>query len=227
MATRPEHLNLGDKEYILANGVKEDADKLWAVLKDQATPVPGIVIDTTVLSVKVSVSPAGKTGPAAKPSSFVVNLKAPTSVKDIPASADFSTQKAFILTSGVVSETDKLTALLNDDSKGALKVVIEPTVSVVKVAVTDDAKTAKVADFIVNLKKPLEGKEIPAVGYEYKIPPATSLVGTYSSYSQVAATATTAQAALIVLSDGEVQLAEVKKPAAPAHKPAAGKPAAH
>ena len=137
----PAKLNLGDKEFILANGVKDDADKLWAVLKDQVTPVPGIVI--------------------------------------------------------------------------------EATASVIKVAVTKDAKDAKVADFIVNMKKPLTDKEIPAVGYTYKIPPATALVGTYDSFTVVPATDTTPAAALIVLRDGDVQ-PEKKKPVTPAHKPAAG-----
>lgn len=140
-------LNLGDKEFILANGSKEDADAMWAVMKDQSTPVPGIVI--------------------------------------------------------------------------------EATASVIKVAVSDDAKSAKVADFVVNMKKPLPEKEVPAVGFEYKMPPATALVGTYDSYTQVPASATLAQTAQIVLRDGEISV-EKKKPAAPAHKPAAGHhPAAH
>jgi hypothetical protein len=135
-------LNLEDKEFILANGSKDDADKLWKVLKDQVTPVPGVVI--------------------------------------------------------------------------------EATSTVIKVAVTADAKNAQppYADFIVNLKKPLEEKEIPALGFEYKIPPATTLVGTYDSYQQIPATATRAQTAEIVLRDGEISL-EKKKPGV-AHKPAAG-----
>ena len=134
-------LNLGDKEFILAAGSKEDADKLWAVMKDGVTPVPGVVI--------------------------------------------------------------------------------EATASVIKVAVTDDAKASKAADFIVNMKKPLADKDVPAVGFEYKIPPATSLVGTYDSYTQIPATATAAQTAQIVLRDGEIQ-SEKKKAAAPVHKPTAG-----
>ena len=144
----PAKLNLGDKEFILANGVKDDADKLWVVLKDQVTPVPGKVI--------------------------------------------------------------------------------EATASVIKVAVTQDAKDANVADFIVNMKKPLADKEIPEVGYNYKIPPATALVGTYDSFTVIPATDTAPAAAQIVLRDGEIQL-EKKKPA-PAHttaKPsAAHKPGA-
>ena len=138
-------LNLGDKEYALANGSKEDADKMWAVLKDQVTPVPGTVI--------------------------------------------------------------------------------EATASVIKVAVSQEAKDGKVADFIVNLKKPLEEKAIPAVGYEYKIPPGTALVGTYDSFTVTPATDTASAAAQIVLRDGEIQ--PEKKKTVPAHtttKPAAGHP---
>jgi tetratricopeptide (TPR) repeat protein len=138
-------LNLEDKEFILANGNKDDADKLWALLKDQVTPVPGIVI--------------------------------------------------------------------------------EATASVIKVAVTQDAKEAKIADFIVNMKTPLVEKEIPAIGFEYKLAPATELVGTYDTFTQIPATAALAQTAQIVLRDGVV-VPEKKKPV-PAHKPAAGhKPAA-
>ena len=37
-------LGLEDKEYILANGSDADANGLWALLKGQQTPVPGIVI---------------------------------------------------------------------------------------------------------------------------------------------------------------------------------------
>jgi len=135
-----DKLNLSDKEFILANGVKEDADAMWAVMKDQVTPVPGTVIEASTTAIKVAVS--------------------------------------------------------------------------------DDAKAAKTADFLVNLKKPLEDKDVPAVGFEYKIPPATALVGTYDSYTQVPATATLAQTAQIVLRDGEI--APEKKKAAPVHKPAAG-----
>jgi hypothetical protein len=146
--TAPQ-LALSDKEFVLANGVKEDADKMWALLKDQLTPVPGIVV--------------------------------------------------------------------------------EATASVIKVAVTKDAQTAtpQFADFIVNLKKPLADKDIPKAGFEYKIPPATTLVGTYDSFTVIPATDTALAAAQIVLREGDIQ-PEKKKPAPPAHKPVAGhRPAAH
>jgi hypothetical protein len=140
---------LVDTEYVLANGVKEDTDKLWAVLKDQVTPVPGKVI--------------------------------------------------------------------------------EASATVIKMAVTPDAKEAQppYADFIVNMKTPLTAKEIPAVGFEFKIPPATTLVGTYDSFVQVPATATMEQTAQIVLRDGTI-VPEKKKPGATTHKPSAGhRPAAN
>jgi hypothetical protein len=138
-------LALADKETILALGSKDDADKLWALMKNQATPVPGIVI--------------------------------------------------------------------------------EATASVIKLAVTADAKEAKVPDFIVNLKTPLAEKAIPAAGFEFGIQPKAELDGTYDTYTQVPATATAAQSAQIVLRDGVV-IPEKKKPV-PAHKPAAGHAAAH
>ena len=130
-------LNLSDKEFILASGSKDDADKLWAVMKDQVTPVPGTVI-----------------------------------------SADANT---------------------------------------IKLAVSQDAKDANIADFIVNMKKPLTDKEIPAPGTMYALQPAAELDGTYDSYTQVPATATLSQTAQIVLRDGFIQ--PEKK--APAHKPSA------
>lgn len=157
--TKLPDLALSDKETILAFGSKDDAEKVWAVMKDQQTPVPGKVLDATS--------------------------------------------------------------------------------TVIKVAVTQDAKDANVPDFIVNLKTPLADKDIPAVGFEFGLQSKgqAELDGTYDSYSQIPAkdavpasgttpaTPATAQSAEIVVRDGFIQ-AE-KKRATPAHKPAAGhKPAA-
>ncbi len=133
-------LNLNDKEFILASGSKDDADKLWGVMKDQVTPVPGVVI--------------------------------------------------------------------------------EASTTVIKMAVSQDAKDGKFADFIVNLKKPLEDKDVPAVGFEYGLQPAAELDGTYDSYTQVPATATMTQTAQIVLREGFIQ-PEKKKAAPVKRKPSA------
>jgi hypothetical protein len=111
--------------------------------------------------------------------------------------------------------------------------VLEATASEIKIAVTQDAKDAKVPDFIVNLKTPLPEKEIPAVGFEFGLAAKgqAELDGTYDSYTQipakdaVPATATTpavaatAQSVQIVLRDGFVQ--PEKKKTTPAHKPSA------
>jgi len=141
-------LALADKELVLAFGSKEDADKLWALMKDKPTPVPGVVI--------------------------------------------------------------------------------EATASVIKVAVTEDAKQSKIPDFIVNLKAPLADKEIPAVGSDLGLQSKglAELDGTYDTYTQIPATDTVAQSAQIVLREGVLTL-EKKKAAAPVHKPFAGHHTAH
>jgi tetratricopeptide (TPR) repeat protein len=139
-------LALADKELVLAFGAKDDADKLWALMKDKETPVPGVVIDATA--------------------------------------------------------------------------------TVIKMAVTDDAKQSKTPDFIVNMKEPIPDKDIPKAGDEFKLMSegGPELDGTYDTYTQIPATDTVAQSAQIVLRDAFIQ--EKKK--APVHKPAAGhRPAAH
>jgi hypothetical protein len=60
-------------------------------------------------------------------------------------------------------------------------------------------------------------------GIEFKTQPQAELVGTYDSFTQTPATATTAQAAVIVLRDGD--FIPEKKKTAPVHHPAAHRPA--
>jgi hypothetical protein len=120
-------LALADKEYIHANASKDNAEKLWAIMKDQVSEVPGTVIAATATQIQV--------------------------------------------------------------------------------AVTDDAKQDKKADFTVNMKEPLADKDIPAVGSDIK-----NLVGTYDSYTQAPAQ--------IILKDGALEVEAKKKPV-PAHKPSA------
>jgi tetratricopeptide (TPR) repeat protein len=80
-------LALADKELVLTFGAKEDADKLWALLKDQPTPVPGTVIDGTTSTIKVAVTDDAK---QSKVPDFIVNLKEPLTDKEVPAAgADF------------------------------------------------------------------------------------------------------------------------------------------
>lgn len=141
IATTPDlkSLALADKETVLAVGAKEDADKLWALLQGQETPVPGTVIDANATQIKV--------------------------------------------------------------------------------AVTQDAKDAKTADFIVNMKDPIPDKEIPAVGSELKLlkDGGPELDGTYDTYTQIPPSATAAASAQIVLKDGILQTKKAPVHHAPVH----------
>jgi len=116
--------------------------------------------------------------------------------------------KEFILANASKENADKLWALLKDKESEVPGTVIAATASQIQVAVTEDAKADKKADFTVNMKAPLADKDIPAVGSEIK-----NLIGAFDSYTQ-----TPPQ---IILRDGELEAAK-KKPTTPTHKPAAG-----
>jgi len=129
--------------------------------------------------------------------------------------------KETVLAVGSQEDRDKLWALMKGKQTQVPGVVISATASVINVAVTSDARDAKIADFVVNMKTALTDKETPKAGDEFKAQPAAELDATYDSYTQIPATDTTAASAQIVLKDGAIQPAEKKKPV-PAHKPAAG-----
>jgi hypothetical protein len=125
--------------------------------------------------------------------------------------------KELVLAFGSKDDADKLWALMKDKETPVPGTVIEASTTVIKVAVTDDAKQAKTADFIVNLKTPLADKEVPAVGDAMKLMSegGPELDATYDSYTQIPGTDTVAQSAQIVLRDG---LLQPKKKVVP-HKP--------
>jgi hypothetical protein len=135
--------------------------------------------------------------------------------------------KETVLAVGSKEDADKLWALMQGKATPIPGIVIEATASVIKVAVTQDAKDAKIPDFIVNLKTPLADKDVPAagtvLGYESK--GEAELDGNYDTYTQVPATDTTAQSAQIVLRDGVLTPKKAAKPAVK-HKPTAGHHAA-
>lgn len=217
--TDPKTLALADKETVLAMGAKEDADKMWAVLQGQQTQVPGTVLEANATSAKISVTVLGRP----KADEFTVQLKSPTACGSLPQGTEAAAGKDFINNS--VTPDDKLSALLEHEGSRIRRISIDGLVPTIKMAVTEDAKAAKVPDFIVNMKDPASCKDIPAVGSDFTTNPgAAELVGTYSTYRQVPATATTSQAAEIVLSDGQVIPAESKKPT-PVHRAPARRPA--
>ena len=65
---------LGDDEFVLANGTTEDAEKVWAVLKDKTYAIPGKVIAATADSVQLAVTEDNKQSNKAD---FTINMKTP------------------------------------------------------------------------------------------------------------------------------------------------------
>jgi len=72
-------LALSDKEFILANGTPEDAQKVWAVLNGVTAEVPGMVVSATPDSVLLAVSDDAKNSNKAD---FTINMKKP--LKQVP-----------------------------------------------------------------------------------------------------------------------------------------------
>jgi hypothetical protein len=221
-------LNLEDKEFILANGNKDDAQKLWTVLQNQATPVPGVVMDASASVLKIT---ATSTVATAKPKDYVVKLATPAACAAAPAApgatAGVKAVQDYINANADKSDLASVSDIMGDTAK-IKKLEVAPAVGTIKVAVTQDAKDNKSPDFIVNLKEPLSCKEAAAIGFEYKLQPADELDATYDTYTPVPATATRAATAQIVLRDGFLQTEKKAAPKRPAAKPAAGRrPAAH
>jgi hypothetical protein len=75
-------LALADKEYILANASTANAEKLWALLKDQVTQIPGTVLVATASQIQLAVTDDAKTD---KKPDFTINMKTPLTEKEIPA----------------------------------------------------------------------------------------------------------------------------------------------
>ncbi len=220
----PKTLGLEDKEYILSNGSDQDASGLWALLKGQQTPVPGVVIADPASVLKISVI----TTAAVKPKDYVVKLTNPVPCGAVPApptELKVKDAQAYILANGVKADTDAMGDVLTDTSARLHKIAIDPSISAVNVAVTQDAKDNHIADFIVNLKEPVSCKEAPNTGTALGFQPnATELDGTYDTFTKVAASGSTGASAQIVLSGGFIQQEQKK---VPAHHPAKPSPAHH
>jgi tetratricopeptide (TPR) repeat protein len=112
--------------------------------------------------------------------------------------------KEFVLTNGNQADADAVWATMKGVVTEVPGIVVQATASSVQLAVSPDNQqaTPKVADFTVNLTKPLT--DIPAVGSSVKYD------ATFDSYTKTPP--------MIIMSDGSVP-AVAKK--APAHKPAA------
>jgi hypothetical protein len=156
--------------------------------------------------------PAGgaNVAPAKSPAEQIHDLIASTPNLDSLALSD----KETILAMGTKDDADKMWAVLQGKQTQVPGIVISATADQVQVAVTEDAKASKVADFIVNLKKPLTDADLKIIqpGFEFKVAPDAELAGTYDTYKQVPASDTTSASAQVVLKDGEYVPAEKKKP---------------
>jgi len=219
----PKALSLEDKEYILANGSDADATGLWALLKGQPTPVPGIVISDPASELHITAT----TTASVKPKEFVVKLTNPVACSAVPpppTDLKIADAQAYILANGVKADTDAMGDILTDSPAHIHKIVIDPSVSTINVAVTQDAKDAHTADFTVNLKDPLSCKDAPAPNSALGLQPAAELDGTYDTYTHTAAAGTTAASAQIVLTDGFLQ---PEKKAGPVHHTVKPSPAHH
>ncbi|HEV2326813.1 MAG TPA: hypothetical protein VGS10_22940 [Terracidiphilus sp.] len=219
LASTPDltKLNLEDKEYILANGSPAAQQKLWSVLQNQVTPVPGVVtgVTSTGLTVHIEVGPHVA-------HDFTVALKNPMAAKDIRAvPSDVQAAKQFIDQNGVPDDVAKVDHEFTLAGSRIRSVQLEPNASVIEMAVTQDAKQNNTPDFIVNLKKPAEGKDVPTPGFQYNLLPQPELDATYASYKPVPAANGKPASAQIVLNDGFIQVQPPKAPTrrAPARRP--------
>lgn len=212
IATTPDltKLNLEDKEFILANGNQDDAQKLWGVLQGQLTPVPGIVISDPATVLKVTVTTVGK------PKDYTVKLNTPGPCSAVPPppTSELRVKEAtdYLQANGAAADISAIT-----DLDHAHRILIEPSVTAINVAVTQDAKDSKRADFVVNLKEPLSCKDAPAPDTVAATQPALEIDGTYSTYTTTPASVGVAAKAQIVLNGGFVQ--QVKKAAPVRRRP--------
>ena len=148
----PMKLNLEDKEFILANGNKDDAAKLWDLLKDQLTPVPGVVISDPVNAIAISLIKVGEV----KPIDYSVALAKPMACTDAPAETATTKEKLdFIQANAAPSDASKIADLTALEPSKIRKLTVDLGSSQLKVAVTEDAKGTKTPDFIVNMKEPV------------------------------------------------------------------------
>ena len=112
-------LALADKEFVLANGAQEDAQKVWAVLQGKTTEVPGTVIQATPESVQLAVSEDAKQSQKAD---FTINMKTP--LKEPPA---VGTQATYIATFDSYTQNPPMIIMKDGEPKTAAKPPVHHT----------------------------------------------------------------------------------------------------
>lgn len=112
-------LALTDKEFILANGSPDDAQKVWAVLDGVTAEVPGTVVAATADSVQLAVSDDAKQSQKAD---FTINMKKP--LKEVPAAG---TNVTYIATFDSYTQTPPMIILKDGELKPVKKPVVRHT----------------------------------------------------------------------------------------------------
>jgi hypothetical protein len=106
-------LALSDKEFILANGTPEDAQKVWAVLDGVTAEVPGQVVTATPDSVQLAVSDDAKNSNKAD---FTINMKKP--LKQVPVAG---TSVTYIATFDSYTQNPPMIILKDGETKPAAR----------------------------------------------------------------------------------------------------------
>jgi hypothetical protein len=112
-------MSLSDKEFVLANGAPEDAQKVWAVLQGKTTEVPGTVIQATADSVQLAVSDDAKQSQKAD---FTINMKAP--LKEAPAAG---AQVTYVGTFDSYTQQPPMIVMKDGEPKAAPKAPVHHT----------------------------------------------------------------------------------------------------
>lgn len=102
-------LALSDKEFILANGTPDDAQKVWAVMNGVTAEVPGVIVSATADSVQLAVSQDAQQSMKAD---FTVNMKTP--LKEIPTQG---TKVTFIATFDSYTQNPPMIILKDGEQK--------------------------------------------------------------------------------------------------------------
>jgi hypothetical protein len=177
--------------------------------------------DTLMTAVQTNLDPPAGFAikPAPSPADIVKNVIATTPDLSTLAISD----KEFILQNGAPEDAAKVWDTMKGKSVQIDGVVVESSPTVLKLAVSDDAKQSKTADFTVNLAAPdTEKKLTPAQAAAAKktaddvaaataVGSTVNVSGTYASY--------TPNPIMIVMNDGAVVLPKKTPAKAPARAP--------
>ncbi len=110
------------------------------------------------------------TAASVKPKDYTVKLKTPGPCASVPPAptSELRVKEAqdYLQANADPTDLGQIT-----DLDHARHILIEPSVNTINMAVTQDAKDSKSADFTVNMKEPLSCKDAPEAGFEFMLQP--------------------------------------------------------